>query len=104
MAVEVAVGKDVKRARCRVCRRQWSVGVKWVGEVVVARLGVVLLVGMVAVLVFVVFSGVEIVQGGHVVRVHDNSSCLTKYEVAADVDSDGQVFGKVWGVGGRSVV
>ena len=38
---------------------------KWVGEVVVVRLGVVLLVGMVAVLVFVVFSGVEIVEGGH---------------------------------------
>ena len=65
MAVEVAAGKDVERAGVRVCRRQWSVGVKGVGEVVVVRLGVVLLVGMVAVLVFVVFSEVEIFEGGH---------------------------------------
>ena len=64
MAVEVASGKDVERVGVRVCRRQWSVGVKGVGMVVVVRLDFVL-VEMVAVLVFVVFSGVEIVEGGH---------------------------------------
>ena len=63
MAVEVVSGKDVERVGVRVCRRQWSVGVKEVGMVVVERLDVVL-VGMVAALVSAVFCEVGIFEVG----------------------------------------